>query len=275
MEDEFPDMPLDNFGPTTEVAEQPSAPETPVPAVVEEQTTQPEPDATGSEVPQAGQPAPTEDNSIADVQDESGRPEKRDRLQARFGELTSRNRQQEAMIEQLNAQLAQNQALAGIQQPQPDENGEIDIQKLMDYNRQVAQASANASATQQVRNLEARLERESIANRMDSEGSKVEEKYKTYLDADPTLAADIQAEVEERVALARGDLNVLKAISPMKIAERYMRGIEAAGRRAQSVTAQNLSDVQAEGVIVPDSAPTALDPNSEEALEARVANLKF
>lgn len=277
--DEFPDVPLDNFGGETEVATTPVAPEaeatTQVEAPVEEQTAQTEPQTNGSEGTQAVQPEKPEDNSIVEEPQSQGRPEKRDRLQARFGELTGTIKQQNALIENLNAQLAQNQAIAGIPRPTPDENGEYDVNALVEYNRRVSQASADASSSSRVAALEARLERESIANRVDSEGTQIETKYKEYFDADPSLAEDIKQEVEERIALANGNLGLLKQISPMKIADRYMRSITAERRRAQTVTAQNLQATQAQSGVIPETPPSPEDPNSDAALEARVADIKF
>jgi len=272
MGDDFPDVPLTNFGGETEVATQPVAPEAPA---ATEQTTPTEPQAPGSEGQPAAQPQQPEVNSNAEEQQSQGRPERRSRLDSRFAELTAQNKQKDALIEQMTAQLAQNSAVAGIPKPQPDENGEIPVDAILEYNQKVAQASANASATTQVNQLRTQLERESLANKLDSEGTQIETKYKEYFDADPTLMDDIREEVEERIKLANGNLALLKQISPAKIADRMMRSISAERRRSQTVTAQNLSETQANAAVAPETAPTQVDPNSDSALEERVANIKF
>jgi hypothetical protein len=273
MDDNMPDMPLENFGGSTEVATPPVAPEaTPV---VEEQTTQIQPQANGSDGEQAAQPVQPADNSSAEEAASTGRPEKRDRLNERFGELTSKIREKDTIIEQLNSQLAQNSALAGIPPLTPDENGEVSVERIQEHSQKVAQALANASSTSTSENIEARYERREVASRIDLEGSTIESLYKDDFDRNPKLAETIRNRVEQEVTLAGNSLQALKQVSALKIANEFMDAVKAERRHSQTQTQQNLETTQAEAGIVPESVPTQVDPNSDAALESRVENIKF
>lgn len=266
MDDDMPDVPLENFGADTEVATPPVASEAETPS----EQTAPTTETSGSEEQQEAQPAKSEDNPIVE-EDKSGRPEKQDRLQARFGELTGTIRQKDEYIEQLQAQIARTQAMQGIKPLVPNENGEYDIEAIQQNQAQLAEASAKAEVSQ----LRTQLEREAIANRYDQEGAQIETKYAKDFEANPIHLKNIQEMIAETVEMNKFNQQALKQISPLKIAERYMKGIESERRKAQSSTAQNLQTIQAENAINPEGAPTTLDPNSDEALEARVSNYKF
>ena len=261
--DEIPDIPLDNFGAETEVAASPVASEVETPS---EQTTQPA-ETSGSEAQEA---QPVTDNSIVEPT-ESGRPEKQDRLQSRFGELTSKIRERDVELEKLQAQIAQMQATGEVKPLQPDENGQFSVEEIQRNQRETAQAIAQAQVSQ----LESRLERETIANRYDQEGTQIETKWAEDFKANPVHLEIIQEQIAETVALNSGNQQALKQISPYKIAERYMKGVESERRRAQSVTAQNLQTTQANSAVVPEGSATGEDPDSDSALEARVSSLKF
>jgi hypothetical protein len=265
MDDNTPDIPLENFGADTEVVASPAQSDESSQAH-DEQTTQPE-ESNGSEQQVA---QPVTDNPIEESR-ESGRPEKQDRLQARFGELTSTIRQKDEYIEQLSAQIARAQAMQGVKPLMPNENGEYDIEAIQANQAQLADASARAQVSQ----LESRLERESIANRYDQEGTLIETKYAKDFESNPVHLQNIQEMIAEAIDMNKFNQQALKQISPLKIAERYMKGIESERRKAQSSTAANLQTIQAESAISPEGAPSSLDPNSEDALEARVSNIKF
>jgi hypothetical protein len=276
MDDEFPDLPLDNFGPATNVAASPA----------EEVKAAPEVAASGSEVAQEAQPVKTEDNPSADnkpseqATEQSGtdvnqanpeRPEKRDRVQTRFDEITRKSYEQQAYIEQLERQAAQFEASKGITLLKPDENGSIDPEALQKY---IAD-TAKAQATTEVSMLNNRLEREQIASRINKEGSQIEKRYKETLDSDPIHAENIKELVEARINDNLYSTERLKAVSPIKIAELYFKGIEAAAKRASTQTQQNLDALKAESAVTLTGSPNPVGADSDEALEARVAEIKF
>jgi hypothetical protein len=262
--DETPDVPLQNFGGETEVAAPPAAEEAQAP----EQTAQQD-NATGSDDQQA-QPEQSDVNSIAEEQQrQDGRPEKRDRLQERFGELTGKVKQQDEYIQQLEAQFQRNQAMQQVQPLQADENGYVDPQALQQQQAQIAQAYAQS----EVQQLRAQIERETVANRYNDEGAKIVERYKADFEASPIHQEIIENLIQERVSDNINNLNVLKKISPMKIAENYMKGIEAERRKAQSTATTNLQTLQSQAAVNSDGA--APGPSADDALEARVADIKF
>lgn len=289
--DDFPDIPLDNFGAETNVAAQPA----------EETTTAPDTQTNGSEVSQEAQPVTTEDNPIVESgtseqavnngaetnaqqsaetpaeepQQNTGRPEKQDRLQSRFDDLTGKLYQKDALIEQLQAQVTQQEAMKGIQPLQPDENGNIDPAALQDHITKTAQAQAQA----QIAMLNQKSERESIANRIDREGNQIEKQFKEFLEADPVHAETVRELVSERVNDNLYNLDGLKKVSPLQIAERYFKGVESAAKKAQAQaqvqTQQNLQDLQASSAVQPTSQVQESDPNSIDSLEAKLADVKF
>jgi len=271
MDDDIPDVPLTNFGPTTDVATPPVASE-PSTEEASEQTT-PSTEASGSEEPEtpSQEPQKTEDNPIAE-EEKSGRPSKQERLNGRFGELTAKVRERDVQLEQLQAQIAQMQATGQVTPLQPDENGQFSVEDIQRNQAQLAEASARAQVSQ----LESRIEREAIANRYDLEGTKIETKYAEDFKANPTHLENIQDMIAEAVELNRNNQQALKQISPLKIAERYMKGVESERRIAQSSSAQNLQTIKAESAEVPQNAVTSnADDNSIDGLEARLADVKF
>jgi hypothetical protein len=283
--DDFPDIPLDNFGADTTVAAPPA----------EDVKTAPDVQANGSEASQEAQPETAEVNPIAEngtseqaVQNgpeinaqqsadsnvesqNTGRPEKQDRLQSRINDFTSKLYQKDAIITELQSKLATQEAMKGVTPLTPDEDGNIDPQALQQHIQQTAAAQAQA----QVNMLNQRLEREQIAQNIDKEGSEIESKYKEYLDSDPIHAENIKALVEDKFIDNQYNLDGLRKISPMKIAERYFKGIEAASKKAQVQTQQNLQELQANTAVNPDASSGKDDSNSMEALEARLADIQF
>lgn len=264
--------PLQDFGADTEVAAPPAAPPAEPSGDEGEQTAQPV-EASGSEEQQA-QPDESKDNPIAEPK-ESGRPEKKDRLQSRFGELTGTIKQQQDYITQLEATYQRQQAMAGVKPLTPNEDGYIDPQALQAQQTQIAQAAAQSEGAI----LRQELERERIANRFDSEAKEVVGTYKVL---DPNAAEYNEAvakAAEEYVQTAINpnvnNLNVLKTLSPKKMIDNYMKALESYGRNAQSVSAENLQNIAASQGVTPDSAATPADPNSEDELTKRVANIKF
>lgn len=285
-DDDFPDLPLDNFGAETDVAASSAG----------EAQTAPDANAAGSEATQEAQPAQADDNSKAgsntseqatsgdsgteagqqaNEQDASqqtaGRPEKRDRVQDRFDEMTRKNYEQAAYIQKLERQTAQFEAMKQVQPLQPDENGMIDPQALQRHIAQTAQAQASA----EVATLTNRLEREQIAQRINNEGAQIESRFKDLLESDPVHAETIKSLVEERINDNLYSAARLKDISPLKIAERYFAGVEAAAKKAQTQAQQNLQSLQAESAVNPTGSANTVDADSDEALEARLANVTF
>ncbi len=276
MDEEQPDLPLDNFGTTTEVATPPVAsPEAEKPK--DEQTTQPT-EASGSEETkeQPGKEAPkTEDNPIAEEQ-KGGRPEKQDRLQNRFGELTGKIKERDGYIEQLEAQIARTQAMGNIPQLKPDAEGNYDINAVQQNQAQVAQATAQA----EVQVLRQQIEREQVANRFDTEAKEILSSHKVLdpgtksnpnPEYDPVIAEAVEEAINLTVQSNIHNLQALKTLSPKAIADKIMRGYESAGRKAASQSNQNLQALQADQAVTP-NAPATPD---DDDIEARLADIKF
>lgn len=278
-DDDFPDIPLDNFGADTNVATPP----------VEEPKTESEANANGSEDKQEAQPAKAEDNAKAEsatveqaVKDgedkqepeasqQAGRPEKKDRVQSRIDEITRKNYEQAAYIQKLEAETARMEAMRGVKPLQPDDNGFVDPQALQTFVTQTAQAQ-NAA---QMAVMNQRLEREQIATRINQEGAEIMSRYKDILDSDPVHQEALTALIEDRITDNLHSTARLREISPLKIAERYFAGVEAAEKRAEARAQQNLQALQADSVVEQNGSAQVDDADSLDALEARVADIKF
>ncbi len=269
--DDIPDVPLENFGADTEVATPPVADQ---PSGDDKQTTQPEPDATGSEdkeQPETKKAEPEAKDNPKAEEKESGRPEKKDRLQGRFGELTGKIKERDAKIEEYEAMFARTQAMQGITPLKPDDEGQYSVEAIQQNQTQVARAEASAAVSA----LRMQMEREQVANRMDAEGTEIEKLLDDKGLSDNTIHADnIRAEIEDRLALAQYNPEALKQISAKKIAERYIKGIESERRLATTRTAQNVQTLQDEQAVTP-NAPSTPDADSDAAIEARLADIKF
>jgi hypothetical protein len=292
-DDDFPDIPLDNFGADTNVTTPP----------VEEPKTAPDAPATGSDAPQDAQPVDAEDNSKAtsdtDVQtpadngkppegednqvvDESqqqGRPEKKDRVQGRFNDMSKKLSDQGSYIQKLEEQLAQAGVKSKVQPLQPDENGMLDPQVLQNHIAQ--QIAAQREADQAL--ATSREARHNEVQRFEQEGQQIESKWAelrepTADNPNPDFNPKMYEAVKEAIELAAlprvGDVNSLKEVSPLKIATKIMDGYAEAQAKAAVKTQQNLEQLKADSAV--DTTSTAGQPVDDmEALEARLSDVKF
>lgn len=267
---DIPDVPLTNFGADTEVATPPVASPADEPAK-DEQMTQPT-EANGSEEPQPQTEKPA-DNPIAEEQ-KSGRPEKHERLQNRFSELTGRIKERDGEIEKLQAEIARAQAMGQVPKLQPNENGEYSVEAIQENQVKVAKAEAQAAMSQ----LRQQMDRESVASRFDNEARDILSSHKVLNpdnkdEYDPVIAEAVEEAINLAVSSNLYNVEALKQISPKAIADKIMKGYESAGRRAQSAATKNVQSLQAEQAVTPLNAPQT--PDEDEALLARVADIKF
>lgn len=269
MEDETPDLPLDNFGGATEVPAPPAEEES---ATDSNQTTQPT-EGSGSEEeeqPKTENAEPKSEDNSKPEEASSQRPEKKDRLQNRFGELTGKIKTQEAQIAEYEAMIARTNAMQGVKPLQAGEDGQYSIEAIQQNQAQLARAEAQA----EVQVLRQQIEREQVANRMDAEGAEIEKLLESKGLTNELHTANIRAEIEERIALAGYNTQALKQISPKVIADRYVKAIESERRAATTESAQNVQNLQAEQAVAP-NAPASEELDEDAALEARLAEAKF
>lgn len=201
---------------------------------------------TGSEgQPNDGEEKP-EGDPKAEEDDSKGktRPDKQERLNERFSKLTGTLKQKDETIEQLERELAQ----ATREKPElkRDENGEVTIENLLEYNEKVADQKAD----DKVSVLEKRLEGEQVATRFDQETA---ESLKTHkmLDPDspefnPKVATAVEKLILKEISphLMAKNVKALSKISIKAIIDDYMEGVHAAAEAARGKTQENLQHLK-------------------------------
>lgn len=247
--------------------EETAAPATPTAG--EEQTTD-ESNGTGSEgAKDDGQQLP-EDNPKPGEDDggQPGRPDKRSRAAQRIGDLTGKLREKDEYIESLQRELESIQRQGTVKPPTPDEDGNITVDQMMEYQRNQAEAIAD----QKVSELQRGLEGEQVASRFDREEADILQAYpmlnpnNASLDpSDPNaynekLAKAVFGHIHETISphLTTKNIAMLAKISPKSIADSYMEGAKAlaAAERDRAVTSVQSMSGQSSGLFESDAAPS-------------------
>lgn len=244
-----------------------AAPATPT---AEDNQTTDESNGTGSDGANDDGQKPPEDDSKPGEDDggQTGRPEKRSRAEQRIGALTGKLREKDEYIESLQRELDGIQRQSTVKPPTPDEDGNITVDQMMEYNRQQAEAIAR----DQVSELQRGLEGEQVASRFDREESDILQAYpmlnpnNASLDpSDPNaynekLAQAVFGHIQDTLSphLTTRNIAMLAKISPKAIADSYMEGAMAlaAAERERAVTSVQAINGQSSGLFDSDAAPS-------------------
>lgn len=253
-----------------------------------DQKTTEEANATGSEgVSGDGQLQPEGDSKAEEDEGRhQGRPDKQSRAQQRISGLTSKLREKDEYIDGLEQELNRIRKEGSIKPPTRDEDGNINADDLMEYNRQQAELAAD----EKVVALERKLEGEQVATRFDREEADILRAYpmldpnNAHLDpSDPNafnekLAAAVFGNIQDKLGphLRARNVKALGQMSPKAIADAYMVPVLAMAEAERNRLAGNLSSLngQSSGMFST-SAPRRSDGNSIEELEARIGDISL
>lgn len=223
-----------------------------------------ESEATGSEGKPGDGEAQPKDNSKAEEEDSKGkRPDKQSRLNERFSELTSKLQEKDATIDDLHRQL--DQVMNKPPQLKRDENGEANLDDLLEHTQKVAERAAD----DRVAASEMRLEGERVANRFDTEVNDALREH-PMLDPDSdqfneAVAKAVDELVNDKIGphLLAKNVRALSKVSVKEIINRYMAGVYAAADAARSTVTQNLNKLKSDTSGALDSSAAHVEEEDE------------
>ena len=264
----------------------------PAPSTAGGQQTTDESTVTGSEGTAGdGQQKPEDNPKTGEEEDKpQGRPEKHARVEQRIGQLTGKIREKDEVIDNLHKELAAIKRAETLKPPTPDENGNINANDLMEYNRKQAEVAAKEAVAEATTAAQA----ETVIARYEREDSEILQAYpmlnpeNASLDPsdpnayNPKIAERVWSKIEEKIGphMLAKNVTALARISPRAIADEYMSDIaeaaEAAAARERTRLAGNMQALRASdsGIFSGGAAPSK-DGDSLDDLEARIGNISL